>query len=216
MRIPLKDKTDIVTAASGNLGGKPIKTILVLLMIVFSLTAQEALAQNQYVKTPSDYEGPFYPVTKQHDEDNDLIHVAGQSQPAQGDILNLKGVVLNTKGQPQKKITIEIWQTDPNGRYKHPQDTSPGKRDPNFQYWGKAETGEDGSFFFKTIIPGAYAPRPPHIHFKVWVDGKVRLTSQIYMNLKPSTPRSPKLDLQTIDLQTKQTGEFEGFFQIVI
>lgn len=193
-----------------------ITTIMILLMLGFSLLAQGALAENQYVKTPADYEGPFYPITKQQDEDNDLTRFAGQNERAKGEILNLKGVVLNIKGQPQKGVTIEIWQTDPQGRYRHPHDTSPGKRDPHFQYWGKTVTGKDGTYSFKTIIPGEYAPRPAHIHFKVWVDGKVILTSQIYMKLNPSILIPPGLKLQTIDLKSNKAGEFGGFFQIVI
>ena len=116
-----------------KLAGKQILYILIHLVISFALVSQSIYAQDQYVKTPSDYEGPFYPITKQQDEDNDLIHFAGLAEQAKGDILNLKGVVIDTKGQPQKGVIVEIWQTDPQGRYRHPRDTSPGKRDPYFQ-----------------------------------------------------------------------------------
>jgi protocatechuate 3,4-dioxygenase beta subunit len=193
----------------------------VLLIAILSLASNVSLAQDTYVKTPSDYEGPFYPVIRQYDEDNDLINVAGQSEPAKGEILNLSGIVLNTKGQPREGVTVEIWQTDPSGKYKDPRDNTPGERNPNFQYWGKATTGEDGTFFFKTLVPGGYAPRPTHIHFKVWVAGQLRLTSQIYFKNHPGSPESfparlPASDLQTIELRSTQANEFEGFFQIVI
>jgi protocatechuate 3,4-dioxygenase beta subunit len=180
-----------------------------------------ALAQERLVKTPADYEGPFYPHIGQQDEDNDLVHVTGHCNPAKGDILNLSGVVLNTKGEPRKNLIIEIWQTDPQGRYNHPGDTSPGQRDPDFQYWGKAITGNDGTFFFKTLVPGAYHPRPAHIHYKIWEDDKVLLTSQIYINTSPdaskpfsATPSTIKL--QTITLKPVSAGVFKGFFQIVL
>ena len=193
----------------------------VLLIAILSLATNVSLAQDTYVKTPSDYEGPFYPVIRQHDEDNDLINVAGQSEPAKGEILNLSGIVLNTKGQPREGVTVEIWQTDPSGKYKDPRDNTPGERNSNFQYWGKATTGVDGTFFFKTLVPGGYAPRPTHIHFKVWVAGQLRLTSQIYFKNHPGRPESsparlPASDLQTIELRSTQPNEFEGFFQIVI
>ena len=193
----------------------------VLLIAILSLATNVSLAQDTYVKTPSDHEGPFYPVTRQHDEDNDLINVAGQSEPAKGEILNLSGIVLNTKGQPREGVTVEIWQTDPSGKYKDPRDNTPGERNPSFQYWGKATTGVDGTFFFKTLVPGGYAPRPAHIHFKVWVAGQLRLTSQIYFKNHPdrsesSPARLPASDLQTIELRSTQPNEFEGFFQIVI
>ena len=158
--------------------------IFIFLLVIWApwIFIPAVQGQEQFVKTPADYEGPFYPQFRQQDEDYDLVHVAGHSNPAKGAILNLSGVVLNTKGEPRKNLVIEIWQTDPQGRYNHPGDTSPGQRDPDFQYWGKTVTGPDGSFFFKTLVPGAYHPRPAHIHYKVWQDDKVLLTSQIYIN----------------------------------
>jgi len=197
-----------------------IQVNLLLLISVFCLAGQLAAAQESYPKTPADYEGPFYPVTKQQDIDNDLVHVKGQTGIAQGNILNLSGVVINTRGEAQENVTIEIWQTDPQGRYKHPGDSTPGERDPNFQYWGAATTAADGTFFFKTIIPGAYQPRPAHIHYKVLKAGKVVLTSQMYfMNPAQDTKHfsmSPQLELQTVDLKPAKNGEFEVFFRIVL
>lgn len=197
-----------------------IKIFGALLLFVICWTTQIVTAGEQFVKTPADYEGPFYPVTRQEDIDNDLIQVKGQSGVAQGDILHLTGVVVNTGGEPRKGLTIEIWQTDPHGRYKHPGDSKPGERDPNFQYWGATTTGTDGTFFFKTIVPGAYNPRPAHIHYKVLQDGKVILTSQIYFlkrNERISLPSMTlQIEAQTADLKATNDGEFEAFFRIVI
>jgi protocatechuate 3,4-dioxygenase beta subunit len=182
--------------------------------------ALKAIADDNYAKTPADYEGPFYPVTRQHDIDNDLVQVKGQNGIAQGEILNLSGIVVNTGGEAQQNLTIEIWQTDPQGRYKHPGDSTPGERDPNFQYWGATTTDADGTFFFKTILPGAYEPRPAHIHFKVLRDGKVILTSQIYFMEPNERTRLPsmtsQIELQTVDLKPTKDGEFEAFFRIVL
>ena len=197
-----------------------IKIFGALLLFVICWTTQIVTAGEQFVKTPADYEGPFYPVTRQEDIDNDLIQVKGQSGVAQGDILHLTGVVVNTGGEPRKGLTIEIWQTDPHGRYKHPGDSTPGERDPNFQYWGATTTGTDGTFFFKTIVPGAYNPRPAHIHYKVLQEGKVILTSQIYfreLSDQTSLPSmTSQIELQTVDLTSTNDGEFEAFFRIVL
>lgn len=197
-----------------------MKIFTVILLAVFCLVVQESAAQESYPKTPADYEGPFYPMTSQEDIDNDLIHVKGRSGVAKGDILNLSGITVNTRGEPLKNLIIEIWQTDPQGRYKHPGDSSPGERDPNFQYWGAATTAADGTFFFKTIIPGGYNPRPAHIHFKVLQDGKVILTSQIYFRQTAEGARRPsmteQMHLQTTDLKSNSKGEFDAFFRIVL
>lgn len=190
------------------------------LLSFFCFFMQNTFAGEIFVRTPADYEGPFYPITKQLDIDNNLTEIKGQDGVAKGDILNLSGIVVNTKGESLTDITIEIWQTDPQGRYKHPGDSTPGERDPYFQYWGAAATDNKGTFFFKTVLPGAYEPRPAHIHYKVLKDGKVILTSQIYF-MKPSDKtRLPSMtsgiELQTVDLQSTTTGEFEAFYRIVL
>jgi protocatechuate 3,4-dioxygenase beta subunit len=197
-----------------------ISIILSVLLTAFCFSAA-AQIKGRFVKTPADQEGPFYPQSVQHDEDNDLVHVAGRSKPAQGDILNLSGVVLNTKGKPQKNLVIEIWQTDPKGRYHHPGSGPLEQLDPDFQYCGRTRTGADGSFFFKTLVPGAYHPRPAHIHFKIWQNGSVLLTSQIYIRTVPDTTKPHSANPSTIDLQTMilnpvDPGVFEGFFEIVL
>jgi protocatechuate 3,4-dioxygenase beta subunit len=129
--------------------------------------------------------------------------------------------VIGEDGHPVDKAVIEIWQTDPYGRYKDQRDKSPGPRDPDFQYWGKAVTGPDGAYSFTTLVPGAYQPRPAHIHFKIWSDGKVRLTSQIYftktgINKEAGTARPAAQGEQTVDLLRKKAGEYEAFFQIIL
>ena len=154
-----------------------MQIIHIVLVAVICLAAQRTGALESYTKTPADYAGPFYPVTKQQDIDNDLVHVQGQTGIAKGDILNLSGMVVNTRGEAQQNLIIEIWQTDPDGKYNHPGDSTPGERDPNFQYWGAAITDTDGTFIFKTIVPGSYEPRPAHIHYKILQDRKVILTS---------------------------------------
>ena len=199
---------------------KFLNIILIALLASFCLMVQNTFAEDQLIKTPADYEGPFYPVTQQQDIDNDLIQVKGQTGVAAGDILNLSGMAVSTGGKPRAGVIIEIWQTDPQGRYKHPGDSTPGERDPHFQYWGAAITDTDGTFFFRTLIPGAYNPRPAHIHYKVLQDGKTILTSQIYLIGTDEREKIPsmtsQIKLQTIDLKPTATGEFEAFFRIVL
>ena len=168
-------------------------------------------------RTPPDQEGPFYPVDRQVDMDSTLLQIAGKKEQAGGDILRLSGVVRNTRGEPVDRVTVEIWQTDPQGRYLHPRDPRSGPRDPYFQYRGRSITGSDGRYAFETLIPGVYGSRPPHIHFKVWLDGKALLTSQIYIANHPdSRGRYRTHPLQTIELQKKEEGVYEAWFQIVL
>ncbi len=189
-------------------------------MFLCTLMVQGVFAMDLLPKTPADYEGPFYPVTSQLDIDNDLTRIKGRDGNASGDILNLSGMVVDTGGEPRTGLVIEIWQTDPQGRYKHPGDSSPGKRDPNFQYWGATVTDADGNFFFRTLVPGSYNPRPAHIHYKVLRDGKTILTSQIYFTGPDIQAKIPSMtfqsELQTVTLKKIKPGEFEAFYRIVL
>ena len=177
-------------------------------------------ATTRYQKTPWDGEGPYYPVQRQHDEDSDLVRIVGQTGKAKGNVLNLRGRVVDESGTPKEGAIVEIWQADPQGNYNHPRDSRSGKRDSNFQYWGKAMVQADGKYFFRTVLPGGYSGRPPHIHYKVWINEQTSLTSQIYFNNHPQEKnrgfRPAQSPLQVIDLEPMKNDEFGGFFQIVI
>ncbi|MGJ8652713.1 MAG: protocatechuate 3,4-dioxygenase [Opitutaceae bacterium] len=135
--------------------------------------------------TPTDIEGPFYPIVAQKDKDFDLTQVEGHSDQAKGHPVFIIGSVQDPNGNPIEGATVDLWQANAAGRYKHPHDPNPAPLDPNFQGWAIVQSGKDGAFRFKTIIPGAYPAsegwmRPPHIHFKVSMRGYVELTTQLY------------------------------------
>lgn len=130
--------------------------------------------------TPPDALGPFYPDRLPADRDNDLVRIAGQRQPAQGREIELRGRVMDTGGNPLPGARIEIWQADAQGHYIHSADPHPEGRDAGFQGFGASITDAAGSYLFRTVEPGAYAGRPPHIHVRVIVDGRERLVTQLY------------------------------------
>lgn len=130
--------------------------------------------------TPSQAEGPYYPLQKPDDRDSDLTSLAGAAGSPAGQRLKLQGRVYDRNGQPLPGVLIEIWQTDANGIYLHPGDANTTRRDPNFQFYGEALTAADGSYSFLTIVPGEYEPRPRHIHVKIKRDGRELLTTQFY------------------------------------
>lgn len=136
--------------------------------------------------TPSQGEGPYYTVEKPDDRDNDLTVLAGASGQPQGEVIEFFGTMYHASGLPISGAVIEIWQTDSNGVYLHPGDPGTETRDRNFQFYGEATTADDGTYRFRTILPGRYEPRPMHIHFKVLVGGQVVLTSQFYFLGDPS------------------------------
>jgi protocatechuate 3,4-dioxygenase beta subunit len=133
--------------------------------------------------TPSQTEGPFYPVATPPDSDNDLVLVRGQAARAEGVIAHVQGRVLDREGRPVSGAGVEIWQCDARGLYRHPADR-PGQRDGAFQGFGTTISGADGAYTFRTIRPVAYSGRTPHIHFKVRTPART-LTTQMYVAGEP-------------------------------
>ena len=133
--------------------------------------------------TPSASEGPFYPTTSMRfdDVDNDLVRIAERVERAGGEVMTLEGRVLNTDGRPIEGARVEIWQCDVNGRYLHSGDRGGRPRDAGFQGFGHDISGAQGEYRFRTIKPVPYPGRTPHIHVKLLIDGRSRLTTQFYL-----------------------------------
>ena len=118
---------------------------------------------------------------------------------AAGDVVILYGQVLDVNGSPQEGVAVEIWQTDANGIYDHPNDPSTANRDRSFQFYGTSVTDADGYYAFRTIRPGHYEPRPSHFHVKVRVDGQEVLTTQFYFEDERDALANEGLFLQAGD-----------------
>lgn len=140
--------------------------------------------------TPRQTMGPFYPGESNFTDDNDLTIIPGKFIRAEGQIIYIKGKVLDEGCNVIEGANVEIWQACATGRYNNLKDTNPAPLDPNFKYWGETFTDNKGEYIFKTIIPGAYpaAPgwdRPPHIHFRVAKLGFNELITQSYFKGDP-------------------------------
>jgi protocatechuate 3,4-dioxygenase beta subunit len=131
--------------------------------------------------TPSQTEGPFYPVKLPLDTDNDLLIVNDNITPAVGEITHLSGAVMDRKGNPIRNAIVEIWQVDANGAYLHEGSANRDKSDKNFQGFGRFLTGTTGEYYFRTIKPVAYPGRTPHIHVAVKIKGQEKWTTQCYI-----------------------------------
>jgi protocatechuate 3,4-dioxygenase beta subunit len=135
--------------------------------------------------TPRQSAGPFYPTELPLDDDNDLVHVAGQPDPARGDFADLRGRLLDRNGRPIAGARIEIWQCDANGRYRHPGDPGRAEIDPGFQGIGHTDSDDAGRYRFLTIRPVPYPGRTPHIHAAVFLPGERPFTTQLYVAGEP-------------------------------
>ena len=142
--------------------------------------------------TPPETEGPFFPENSNVENDIDLTRLTGRSERAAGQVIEVRGRVLGSTGQPIKGARVKLWQANAAGRYAHPADAgNPAPLDPNFQGYAAIECGADGAFRFTTIKPGGYlvareGPRTPHLHWKFDARGQ-QLTTQSYF---PDEPRN--------------------------
>ena len=141
--------------------------------------------------------GPVFGPTRVSQTDADLTRQhAGEPL---GERIIVQGRVTDSDGRPIGRTLIEAWQANASGRYAHEWDDHPAPLDPNFTGLGRCLTGDDGSFRFVSIKPGAYpwrnhpnAWRPAHIHFSLFgLAFEQRLVTQMYFPGDPLLPFDP-------------------------
>lgn len=175
--------------------------------------------------TPAQTAGPFYPDRLPADRDSDLVQVRGVAARAEGIVTHLSGRVLGRDGRPISGATVEIWQCDARGLYRHSADR-PGQRDGAFQGFGRTLTGADGHYAFRTIRPVAYPGRTPHIHVLVRAPGRL-LVTQVYVAGEPlnaadglyaSLGRAAReaVTVALAEANGIETGALAGSFDIVL
>jgi protocatechuate 3,4-dioxygenase, beta subunit len=140
---------------------------------------------------PAMTEGPFYPRPDWRergpfagDWDADLSQVrrAGRVRVAEGEHLALALTVRDSAGRAIDGATVEIWQCDIRGRYRHPRDgAAPAEVDEGFQGYGEARSAGGGTVAFRTIRPAPYSGRTPHIHVKLRHTSFGEITSQLFV-----------------------------------
>ncbi|MGE0314972.1 MAG: hypothetical protein AB7P21_25430 [Lautropia sp.] len=133
------------------------------------------IAHAEVRPTPSQVEGPFYPVVPIPLR-SDLTRRG--DEVAKGRPMELSGHVTRA-GAPLADARIEIWQCDANGQYRHPRDGGDAI-DPGFEGFGAQVTDAMGRYRFMTLVPVPYGSRPPHVHLRVWLGERQLLTTQVY------------------------------------
>ena len=180
--------------------------------LIGSAIAYAGLAKGGLQSTPPEIEGPFYPVLPQKDKDFDLTSIDGQLGAATGKPIWIVGKVIDVNGSAIEDATVDLWQANAAGRYRHPHDSNQAPLDPNFQGWAIVASGIDGGFRFKTIMPGSYPAsrnwnRPPHIHFKVTKKGYVELVTQMYFEGNALNEEDLLIQRKSLDEQKLMIAE---------
>ena len=182
------------------------------------------------VPTPTQTEGPFYPVMDQRSKNQDLTRLEGSDKVALGQVVIINGIVTDVDDKPLSGAVIDMWQACASGKYSHPGDPNPAPLDPDFQYFARLITDNEGKFSAKTVIPGSYQAtptweRPPHIHFRVDAWGKNTLTTQMYFggqslnaadNILQAIPADQRASVIVDFSQANAEGIPTGTFRICV
>src|SRR4051812_4505185 len=75
--------------------------------------------------TPPQTPGPFYPGEDKFRPEHDLTRIRDRGARALGQIVYVKGKVVDSQCRPIKDANVEIWQACATGRYNNPKDPNP-------------------------------------------------------------------------------------------
>ncbi|TMV11813.1 intradiol ring-cleavage dioxygenase [Arenibacterium halophilum] len=133
------------------------------------------IAPNVCMVMPEVTEGPFYtdPGRVRRDITEGLPGVP----------LRMRIQVVDADCTPLKDARVDIWHCDAAGNYSgYARQGSDGTLDTSGQTFlrGTQISDAGGLVRFDTIYPGWYRGRTTHIHYKVFLDGQLVLTGQIF------------------------------------
>ena len=117
--------------------------------------------------------GPFFPPRYVDAGVNDLTVFDGRK--AKGEVIEIRGRVVQEDGAALENLIVEIWQADAGGIFRHPADPRHAQADPDFLGWGRAATDAGGGYVFRTIRPGVPGGRAPHVNFMLMFSGLMRI-----------------------------------------
>jgi protocatechuate 3,4-dioxygenase alpha subunit len=116
-------------------------------------------------QTPSQTVGPYFSMRLSREGENVLVRA-----DTPGEHIRIEGTVLDGDRQHIEDALIEIWQANPGGRYRHPDDRRDIPIDDGFTGFGRVSSNFDtGEYWFETVKPGP-VPDPegelqaPHIN----------------------------------------------------
>ncbi|HUQ73966.1 MAG TPA: hypothetical protein VM183_04505 [Burkholderiales bacterium] len=100
--------------------------------------------------------GPFFP--------REFAQGAHDLSAGATEAIEITGRITQLDGKPLDNVVLELWQADGKGRFDN----------PDFFGWGRAATNAQGIYRFRTIKPGAYEGRAPHVNLLLLYSGLMR------------------------------------------
>lgn len=135
-------------------------------VFLFTKTEEKKITSGGCISTFADGGGPYY-------KENAPFREKIVPDSTNGEELTVRGRILkNDCITPIRGAVLDIWQANDEGSYE------------DDYYRGKVRSNEKGEYTFETVVPKGYgegtAFRPPHIHFKVYIDDQEVITSQMF------------------------------------
>ncbi|GII01537.1 dioxygenase family protein [Planobispora takensis] len=145
--------------------------------------------------TPSSVEGPFHSPAPPRPMG---AWIAEGPERDRGEAAVVHGRVTDCDGRPLPGAVLDIWQADDAGLYD-----SQDAAQPEGNLRALLTTGEDGSYWFRTVRPSSYPVptdgpvgellralgrhpmRPAHVHIRVEAAGHRPLTTHIFVDGDP-------------------------------
>lgn len=154
------------------------------------------------IPTFPDGDGPYYrPDSPFRDK---------LAQTHRGEKLVVYGQVLRSDCKtPMKNIILDIWQADETGIYHED------------SYRGKVRTDSNGFYVFETVKPKGYGEgtgyRPPHIHFKVWEENRLIITSEMFFpEVKGTTGFEDAFIMKLVSEGKGKDKHLKGYHDIIV
>ena len=127
-------------------------------------------------------------------------------------------VTSNDCETPIHNAIVDVWHANDDGCYTVFQDCESGNSDnDDYNLRGIIITDENGYYAFESILPGYYAGRPRHFHYKITTPTGLELVTQCYFQIDPHVDEQweenhPGL---VIPLQDNEDGKV-GVFNIIM
>lgn len=152
------------------------RRVLALAALAPAAALPRAAHADALVLTPQVTQGPYW-------FDPKLLR-ADITEGRPGVPARVRMTVLDQVGAPIRGARVEIWHCDASGLYSgyegQGDDLKTGTKSETFLRGGQL-TDAGGVAVFRTIWPGWYEGRTPHIHAKVFLDARTALTCQLFV-----------------------------------